>query len=265
VLALYVLLAEVAVLEAQGRDALASARLPEGDAIRARCPPTTFQATALDVYRVRVLDRAGRSDEARAVLAGIAQPEHPVVALAIARRSILADDPAGALAGLRPSMHASGRPAGRPSASHLLMYAAAVNRLGETEAAHQALEQALDLAEAEGLRRAFVDEGVPVRALLQRHFERPTAHAAFITDLLDHIESRRPAPDAELRSRLTERELVVLGYLPTEMTARHIAEALTVSETTVRTHLHHIYAKLDADGRRDAVRRARDLRLLSPQ
>jgi len=56
----------------------------------------------------------------------------------------------------------------------------------------------------------------------------------------------------------------VLGYLPTEMTARDIAEALTVSETTVRTHLHHIYTKLDADGRREAVRRARDLRLLSP-
>ena len=56
----------------------------------------------------------------------------------------------------------------------------------------------------------------------------------------------------------------MLGYLPTEMTARDIAEALTVSETTVRTHLRHIYAKLDADGRREAVRRARDLRLLSP-
>jgi len=49
------------------------------------------------------------------------------------------------------------------------------------------------------------------------------------------------------------------------MTARDIADALTVSETTVRTHLRHIYGKLDADGRRDAVRRARELRLLSPQ
>jgi LuxR family maltose regulon positive regulatory protein len=149
--------------------------------------------------------------------------------------------------------------------AHLLLYAMAVARLGDVEAAHDALEQALDLAEAEGLRRAFVDEGVPVRALLEQHLERATAHAAFINGLFDHMDARRPAPDAELRSRLTERELVVLGYLPTEMTARDIAEALTVSETTVRTHLHHIYAKLDADGRREAVRRARDLRLLSPQ
>jgi LuxR family maltose regulon positive regulatory protein len=187
------------------------------------------------------------------------------VALAVARRSIVADNPAGALAGLRPSMHAAGRAAGRPSASHLLLYATAVERVGDADAAHEALEQALDLAEEEGLRRAFVDEGVPVRALLEEHLKRATAHAAFINDVLDHVASRRPAPEAELRSQLTERELVVLGYLPTEMTAGDIGDALTVSEATVRTHLHHIYAKLDADGRRDAVRRARDLRLLSPQ
>jgi LuxR family maltose regulon positive regulatory protein len=264
VLALYVLLAEIAVLEAQGRDALAGVRLAEGDAIRARCPAGIYQAATLDCYRVRVLDRTGRREEATQVLDGIAQREHPIVALAIARRAILADDANGALAGLRPSMHASGRAAGGPTASHLLLYATAVDRVGNADAAHHALEQALALAEEEGLRRAFVDEGVPVRALLEAHLRRGTAHAAFINDLLDHVASHRPAPDAELRAQLTDRELVVLGYLPTEMTAGDIAEALTVAEATVRTHLHHIYSKLDADGRRDAVRRARDLRLLSP-
>ena len=230
-LSLYVLLAEIAALEAQGRDALASARLAEGEAVRDTLPGgRSYQAATLDVYRVRLLDRAGRHDEAAQVLDGIAQREHPVVALAIARRSIVADDPCGARStGLRPSMHAAGRAAGRPSASHLLLYATAVERVGDADAAHEALEQALDLAEAEGLRRAFVDEGVPVRALLEQHLERATAHAAFISDVLDHIASRRPAPDAELRSQLTERELVVLGYLPTEMTAGDIADALTVS------------------------------------
>jgi hypothetical protein len=62
VLALYVLLAEIAALEAQGRDALAGARLAEGEAVRARCPAGTYQAATLDVYRVRILDRAGRHD-----------------------------------------------------------------------------------------------------------------------------------------------------------------------------------------------------------
>jgi LuxR family maltose regulon positive regulatory protein len=199
------------------------------------------------------------------VLDRVVRREHPVVALAVARRSILADDAQGALTGLRPTVDAAGRAAGQASAAHLLLYATAVDRVGDADAAHEALEQALDIAEADGLRRAFVDEGVPARALLEAHLRRTTAHAAFVNDLLDHLASRRSAPETELRAPLTERELVVLGYLPTEMTAGDIANALTVSEATVRTHLHHIYAKLDADGRREAVRRARDLRLLSPQ
>ena len=37
-----------------------------------------------------------------------------------------------------------------------------------------------------------------------------------------------------------------------------------VSVNTVKTHLKHIYRKLDVSERRDAVRRGRELRLLSP-
>jgi LuxR family maltose regulon positive regulatory protein len=37
-----------------------------------------------------------------------------------------------------------------------------------------------------------------------------------------------------------------------------------VSVNTVKTHLKHVYRKLDVTDRRDAVRRARRLRLLSP-
>ena len=48
---------------------------------------------------------------------------------------------------------------------------------------------------------------------------------------------RAATSDAQLREPLTERERVVLGYLPSTMTAAEIAAALTVSEATVRTHL----------------------------
>jgi LuxR family maltose regulon positive regulatory protein len=37
-----------------------------------------------------------------------------------------------------------------------------------------------------------------------------------------------------------------------------------VSPNTVKTHLKHIYRKLDVADRREAVRRARELHLLSP-
>ena len=43
-----------------------------------------------------------------------------------------------------------------------------------------------------------------------------------------------------------------------------IASEMFVSVNTVKTHLKHIYRKLDVSDRRDAVRRGRELRLLSP-
>jgi LuxR family maltose regulon positive regulatory protein len=259
VLALYILITEVAVLEAQGRDALATARLAEANEVRARCPDSLYHLITLDLYRARMLERAGRKEDAARLFDAIERREDPGLVLAGARRSLQADDPAAALAALKAA-----RFPGERNPWHAFSYAIAVGEVGDDEAAHAALEQALDVAETEGLRRLFVDEGARARALLEEHLLRGTAHAAFLTDLITRIDARRPAPGARLRSPLTERELVVLGYLPSEMTARDIADALTVSETTVRTHLRHIYEKLDASGRRDAVQRARTLRLLAP-
>jgi LuxR family maltose regulon positive regulatory protein len=262
---LYVVLAEVTVLDAQGHDALAGARLAEGVDLRARCPTALYHAGAFDLFRARMLDRAGRGREAAHVLDEIARRDYVGLDLALARRSLWAGDPAAAIAALQPHVEKSASGWEGLSCWHLILYAVAVDRAGDPKSAHEVLETALALAEPEGLRRPFVDEGIPARSLLRRHRERPTAHAGLIEDLLDHIEARRPAPQAELDSSLTERELVVLGYLPTELSAVDIAAVLTISETTVRTHLRHIYEKLSVGGRRDAVRRARELRLLSPQ
>jgi LuxR family maltose regulon positive regulatory protein len=56
----------------------------------------------------------------------------------------------------------------------------------------------------------------------------------------------------------------VLRYLPTNLRAPEIAAELFVSLNTIRTHLRSIYAKLGVHGRTDAVKRARELGLLSP-
>jgi LuxR family transcriptional regulator, maltose regulon positive regulatory protein len=48
------------------------------------------------------------------------------------------------------------------------------------------------------------------------------------------------------------------------MSNQEIAAELFVSVNTVKTHLKSIYRKLDADDRRSAVRRARNLSLLGP-
>ena len=64
---------------------------------------------------------------------------------------------------------------------------------------------------------------------------------------------------------LSEAELRVVRYLPSNLKAPEIAAGLFVSPNTVRTHLRHIYSKLDVHSRREAVDRARELRLVSPR
>ena len=63
---------------------------------------------------------------------------------------------------------------------------------------------------------------------------------------------------------MTEAELRVVRYLPSNLTASRIASELVVSPNTVRTHMRHIYAKLEAHNRAEAVDRARALGLLAP-
>lgn len=86
---------------------------------------------------------------------------------------------------------------------------------------------------------------------------------------LDRVESRHgraaPAPSVtELIEDLTDREIGVLWYLPSELSQREIASELFVSLNTVKTHCKAIYRKLGVPGRKAAVQTARDLGLLRP-
>ena len=56
----------------------------------------------------------------------------------------------------------------------------------------------------------------------------------------------------------------MLRYLPTHLSAPEIATELSVSTSTVKTHLRHLYAKLGVHSRTEAVESARDLGLLAP-
>ena len=61
---------------------------------------------------------------------------------------------------------------------------------------------------------------------------------------------------------LSERERAVLRLMPTILANTEIAGELFVSVNTVKTHLRSIYRKLDVGSRREAVAKARELRLL---
>jgi DNA-binding NarL/FixJ family response regulator len=58
---------------------------------------------------------------------------------------------------------------------------------------------------------------------------------------------------AELPDGLTAREAEVLGLIGAGFTNREIAQRLVVSETTVKTHINHLFAKIDARDRAAAI------------
>ena len=127
------------------------------------------------------------------------------------------------------------------------------------------VEATLELAEPDGLILPFMLW--PSRELLERHPKHRTAHATLISTILDALAGRAPpqrGSDAPLRDQLSEAELRVVRYLPSNLTASEIASELVVSTNTVRTHMRHIYAKLDAHSRSEAVTRARELGLVAP-
>jgi len=62
----------------------------------------------------------------------------------------------------------------------------------------------------------------------------------------------RPAPPKEL-GELTERELEILGLIATGLSNAEIGRELFIGETTVKTHVTHILAKLGLRDRVQAV------------
>jgi DNA-binding NarL/FixJ family response regulator len=71
---------------------------------------------------------------------------------------------------------------------------------------------------------------------------------------------RTPAQDA-----LSDRELEVLTLIAQGETNRGAAARLFISEATVKTHLLHIYAKLDVNDRAAAVATAYERGLMTPR
>ena len=62
--------------------------------------------------------------------------------------------------------------------------------------------------------------------------------------------------------RLTDREIEVLRLLATGSANREIARALFVTEATVKSHIVHIFTKLDVDSRSRAIHVARETGLI---
>ncbi|MFY9775055.1 MAG: LuxR C-terminal-related transcriptional regulator [Trebonia sp.] len=144
----------------------------------------------------------------------------------------------------------------------LALQALAYQARDDIPAALASLRRAVTLAEPEGYVRIFADEG-PAMASLLRAFSKQGTARNYVRRLLAAVTKTEDATPAGqgLIEPLSERELDVLRLLGTDLGGPDIARELVVSLNTVRTHTKNIYAKLDVNNRRAAVRRARELGL----
>lgn len=196
--------------------------------------------------------------------------EYSFMYLAMARFLIFQNKPHEALGLLSLMLEAAEASEGMGLVIRILAcQAAALHVAGERASSLVTLERALSLAEPEGFVRTFVDEGRPMRALLEQVMTRGSGRAytsrllaAFSDDGEGEIRVTAVAPPPALIEPLSQRELDVLRLLNTHLSATEIAAELFIAPSTVRSHIKNIYSKLNVHGRTEAVVRAEELNLL---
>jgi LuxR family maltose regulon positive regulatory protein len=133
---------------------------------------------------------------------------------------------------------------------------------------------ALRLAEPEAMVRPFLDCGAPLIPLLlalqtsERLNHNQQQFVALLLDSLhrSHPQVSLPAPaevaSLVLATEISPREEETLRLLAQGLDNKAIAAYLIVSDSTVRTHLRHIYSKLGVTSRIQAVKRAQELQIV---
>src|SRR5690242_7259927 len=254
---------------ARGRDADALAAFRAVERLSGLLAAPHYLVTVARAWLLLALVRLGETEQAEQALAGLGNQERDrrEIRTAVAALRLAQDDPRAATTALAPALEGS-TPVTSPTlhVQSYLLEAISRDALGDPAAAEHALERALDLAEPDGTLLGFLLHPAP--GLLERHARHGTGHAALIAEIRSLLAGRTPAPPPggarPPLEPLSNSEIRVLRYLPTNLSAREIANELYVSANTVKTHMHHLYAKLGTHRRGEAVERARALGLLAP-
>jgi LuxR family transcriptional regulator, maltose regulon positive regulatory protein len=254
---------------AHGRDADALAAFRAAERLARHLAAPHYLVPPTRARLIQALTRLGEIERAGQVLAALSEQDRDrgEIRTAAAALRLAQDDPRAATTALAPVLDGSA-PVLAPAlqVQSFLMEAIARDALGDPGAAERALERALDLAEPDGMLSPFLLHPTP--GLLERHARHRTAHAALLAEIRGLLAGRMPAPTPAAAQPplepLSNSEIRVLRYLPTNLSVPEIASELYVSRNTVKTHIQRLYAKLGTHRRGEAVERARALGLLAP-
>ena len=159
----------------------------------------------------------------------------------------------------------------------LLLAESALTRQDQPLASNY-LNQALDLDPAGLALQVFADEGRALLPLLKQNIQAQgprTAQSRKIIELLQRqadIDNEcktvaaavaAPAPSSSMPEPLTEKETLVLQLIAEGLSNREAAERAYIGIETIKSHLRSIYQKMGVSRRTRAVRRGRELGLIS--
>jgi len=246
--------------EADGqRDgAMATSRLARSDL---GAPPPPIVASRLLALHCRLLRLGGSAGQAQHALdramwypaTSILAFERVATALTLGDRNL-----ARKLMDAFHDLPDLGEPQGMVNGLLLRAWLADVE--GFVDEAREHLAAALAVAQPHSLVEAFVRAGPAIIRMVSESTDAPSSLRGRI--LSRAREVALPAPGADLVDPLTDRELEILSYLPSRFTNTELADHFYVSVNTIKTHMAHIYRKLDVANRNGAISRARDLGIL---
>ena len=269
---------QLELMRGRDQDAVATFQAAERLSKRLAVPHGSYFVTPTRAFLMHALVRLGNTGRAERVLAGLGDQarDRGEIRVAAAVLRLAQDDPRAAAAALAPVLDGTVPLVWRSwLVNAFLLEAIARNALGDPATAGRALERALDSAEPDRVLFPFLIHPAP--GLLERHARNCPTHQGLVSEILSllpagHEEREWPAGPGtagfgetpRLAEPLSQTEMRVLHYLPTNLSAAEIAQELSVSVNTIRTHISHLFAKLGAHRRTEAVARARALGLLAP-
>lgn len=181
-------------------------------------------------------------------------------------RLLLAQGDAGQAVALLEPLRVETASAGRwyLDAAVSILLALALEQDAATDKALALLEHALAIAQSRGMFNSFVDEGKPLRALMERWRRTSVSVASFDAAFLDRMfaafnaQGGRAGPAAAQSARaasalLSVREIEILDHIARGLSNKEIARALRVAPETVKWHLKNVFEKLNVSSRVEAV------------
>lgn len=149
-----------------------------------------------------------------------------------------------------------------------LLLAVAYWRKGNSDKAFALLQPTLEEAWREGYRRMFLDDALWLLPLWEAwHAAQPDQARAW-QGLAEQLreQCRRLSVDLETfedNQDVSHREREILRFVAAGLSNRDIAQAVHLSEATIKWHLHNLFAKLGVRSRTQAVLKGKSLGLLS--